>query len=457
MFTDRIGAVADAPEGEGAELLEQLHQALTRYVVFPSPEAVDAVTLWVAATHGQPAWEHAPRLPLVSPVKRCGKSRLLDVIEATCNAPLITVNASVAAVCRSISNDPPTLLVDEADTLFGSKKVAENNEDVRGILNAGHQRNRPYIRWDITTRTAEKYPTFAMACLASIGDLPDTIMDRSVVIRMRRRAPGEKVAPYRTRRDAPPLNELRDALHAWVRDHLDELEKAVPKMPLEDREGDTWEPLVAVADLAGGSWPSRARAAAETLTGAERTQEEETQAVGVQLLADLRDVFGTADALATRTILDRLHEIEESPWADWNKGKGLNARGLAGLLRAYGAKSKVVRIGEATPRGYERAALDDAWTRYLSATSATAQQTSEAAAQGRCTSVADDEPAIRNTPELQQQPDVADVADVAAPPSTNGQNAWVCAGCGHRVTAFVDMTNLPHPKCGGRFQADGAR
>src|SRR5438093_7452233 len=109
---------------EGAARLGELHAALCRYVVLPSGEAADAVTRWIAASHAQPAWEHAPRLAVVSPLKRCGKSRLLDVVAETCHAPLITVNATIAAVVRCLGDDPPTLLVDEADTLWGTKKQA---------------------------------------------------------------------------------------------------------------------------------------------------------------------------------------------------------------------------------------------------------------------------------------------------------------------------------------------
>ena len=212
--------VPPRPVIDGDVLLKEVHAACGRYVVFPSAEAHDAVVLWCAATHGQPAWEHAPRLTLTSPEKRCGKSRLMDIAETLCYQPLVTVNASTAAVVRSITDDPPTLMVDEADTIFGTKKAAENNEDVRGIINAGHQRNRPYVRWDITSRSRELCPTFAMVMLAAIGSLPDTIMDRAIDIRMRRRSPGEKVAPFRTRRDAPPFNSLRDQLHGWVRGNL---------------------------------------------------------------------------------------------------------------------------------------------------------------------------------------------------------------------------------------------
>ena len=180
----------------------------------------------------------APRLAVVSPLKRCGKSRLLDVVAETCR-PLITINATIAAVVRSIGRDPPTLLVDEADTLWGTRKQADHNEDLRGLLNAGHQRNRPMLRWDVTSRSAEQLDTFAMALLAAIGELPDTIMDRAVVVRMRRRAPGEQVKPYRTRRDAPPLHDLRQRLAAWARAQLRELQHATPAMPLEDRAADT--------------------------------------------------------------------------------------------------------------------------------------------------------------------------------------------------------------------------
>ena len=167
----------------------------------------------------RPAWNCAPRLDVTSPVKRCGKSRLLDIIEATCHDPLMTVNISPAALVRSIGDDPPTLLLDEADTVFGPK-AADNHEDLRGILNAGHSRNRPYIRWDMPARQPEHCPTFAMAALAGIGALPDTITDRAVVVKMRRRAPGEVVDRYRDRRDGAPLKELGERLGAWVRAHL---------------------------------------------------------------------------------------------------------------------------------------------------------------------------------------------------------------------------------------------
>jgi len=407
----------------GARLLDDLHAALTRYVVLPSPEATDAIVLWIAATHAAPAWNCAPRLDVTSPVKRCGKSRLLDIIEATCHDPLITVSISPAALVRSIGADPPTLLLDEADTVFGPK-AADNHEDLRGILNAGHSRNRPYIRWDVTTRSREYCPTFALAALAGIGDLPDTIADRAITVKMRRRAPGEEVDRYRDRRDGAPLRQLGKRLGEWVRAHLGELRDAEPDMPVEDRAADTWEPLIAVADLAGADWPARARKAAVVLTAEDDTD----TTLGARLLADLRDVFGGADTMHGETILGALHKISEAPWGDYF-GRPMNARDLARLLKPYGVSATDVKIDGVNKRGYRREHLHDPWTRYLppaeggsatSATSATPQVNDGGPVAGSTREVL---PATADPPLTCE---VAEVAEVADTPSPNG----LCTICG---------------------------
>ena len=298
----------DAPQetdpGAGAALLDELLAAMHRYVILPSTEATWAVALWIVATHAQPFWGHAPRLVIRAPEKRCGKSRLLDLVEATCHAPLITVNASPAAVYRSIgTGDPPTILLDEADTIFGGK-AGESNEDLRGLLNAGHQRNRPALRYDASRQCVEQIPTFAMAALAGIGAMPDTIEDRAVVVRMRRRAPGETVAPFREKRDRAPLRLLAERIHEWARGNADALLAAEPAMPVEDRAADTWEPLIAVADLAGDEWPDRARLAAVILTN--ERESNSTPGNGVRLLADCRTAFGDEPALHTTQLLGQV-------------------------------------------------------------------------------------------------------------------------------------------------------
>ncbi|MEU6130677.1 DUF3631 domain-containing protein [Saccharopolyspora sp. NPDC047091] len=349
-----------APARTGAALLDELHAALTRYVILPSPHALDAVVLWTAASHAQLAWAHAPRLVIRAPEKRCGKSRLLDVVEATCHDPFLTVNASPAAVYRSITEDPPTMLVDEADTIFGPN--ADGNEDLRGLLNAGHQRNRPAKRYDAATNRVESIPTFAMAALAGIGTMPDTIEDRAVVIRMRRRAPGEKVAPYRHRRDRPALLTLAERIAGWLRADLAHLERAEPPMPIEDRAADTWEPLIIVADHAGGDWPDRARQAALTLIAESQGDNEGT--LRTRLLVDCRTAFGDQYEIASGELIRQLNNDPEAPWRDYGS-QGLTQAKLARLLGEFDIRSGNVRFPDGSQsKGYRRADFLDAWTRY---------------------------------------------------------------------------------------------
>jgi hypothetical protein len=344
----------------GQNALDAVRAALATYVVLPSPQTADAVTLWIAATHAQPAWAHAPRLVIRGPEKRCGKSRLLDIVEATCHHPLITVNASPAAVYRSITDDPPTMLVDEADAIFGPK--ADANENLRGLLNAGHQRNRPAVRYDAASKRVITIPTFAMAALAGIGALPDTIEDRAVVIRMRRRTSDEQANPYRHRRDRPRLRALATQLNGWLRADLATLERAEPAMPMEDRAADTWEPLVAVADHAGGLWPDRARMAMLTLT-AEATDSHHLP-IRTRLLTDCRTAFGTDPAIPTAVLLDRLKAESDAPWLDYGPS-GLTAAKLSTLLRDYDIRPSNIRFPDGTQaKGYKRADFTDPWLRY---------------------------------------------------------------------------------------------
>ena len=252
MKLDDLDTAAD-----GAQVLDEAHKILTRYVVFPCPEAADAAALYAAATHAMPGLEFASRLVIKSPVKRCGKSRLLDVLAQLVHKPMATADISAAALVRSIPEDePPTIMLDEADAIFGKAlKGDEKAEHLRGILNAGFGRDRPYKRWDITTRSVEDCPTFAMAVLAGIGNMPDTIEDRAVILTLRRKSPAERAAKYRLRKDKPKVTAVGDRLAAWVTPNRDAIGEAEPAMPpgLNDRAEDVWEALIAIADLAGGS------------------------------------------------------------------------------------------------------------------------------------------------------------------------------------------------------------
>jgi Protein of unknown function (DUF3631) len=343
----------------GAALLDEVQAAVTRFCVLPSPETVDAVVLWIGTTHCVPAFDYAPRLVVRNAEKRSGKSRLLEIADVLCHQPLRVVNASVSYIFRSLGGDhPPTLLIDEADALFGTKIKADQNEDLRGLLNAGYQRGLSYGRTVGPTHVPTEFETFAMAALAGIGRMPDTVEDRAVVVQMRRRKPSEMVQPYRRRRDEPPLVELHDRLEASAATQHERLAKMLPDLPVEDRAADTWEPLVAIADAAGGSWPTRARWAAEVLT-AEADEHAGESSENIQLLVDIQTVFsdGAVSFMKSAVLCEQLRRMEDSPWSDLE----LNPSKLGKRLSDYG-----IRTGHntaRTERGYRRADFLDAFQR----------------------------------------------------------------------------------------------
>ncbi|WP_280314448.1 DUF3631 domain-containing protein [Nocardia wallacei] len=351
---------ADVPSG--AALLNDVRTAVRKYCVLPSEHAETAAVLWTVTTHLTSCFEYAPRLVARSPEKRSGKSRLLEVLDPLVYSPLRAVNATVAYIFRSLDTDPPpTLLFDECDTIFGSKKVAEQNEDLRGLLNAGFQRGLPFGRTVGPLHMPQEFETFAMAALAGIGRMPDTIEDRAVVIEMRRRKPSETVAPYRSRRDRPALDEIRGRLAEWadfIRVKLDGYEP--PDLGVEDRAADVWEPLIAVADMAGGEWPVSARAAAKAMT-TDAAEADAAMSSKMQLLADIRSVFADKKVsfLKSADLCKELCELEESPW----KGFDLNPSKLGHKLREYSIKTGHSTSG--TERGYRLEDFADAFERYL--------------------------------------------------------------------------------------------
>lgn len=203
-----------------------------------------------------------------------------------------------------------------------------------------------------------------MRAMAGLGNLPDTILSRSVIIRMRRRGPNEVVESYRRRLHAHEGHALRDRLATWAESILETID-TFPAMPegITDRPADVWESLLSVADAAGGPWPDLGRVAAVALVAA---AQEGPPSLGVRLLTDCRKVFidRQVDVLPTAELLNSLTLIDEAPWSDL-RGKPIDARRLANLLNPYGIKSKVVRIGASTPRGYAKTDFFDAWLRYL--------------------------------------------------------------------------------------------
>lgn len=357
-----------AASRDGAAALDDARAFIGRFCALPAEHAYTAVTLWAAHAWALDAFDSTPRLAFLSPEPGSGKTRALEVLTLLVPWPMHAVNATPAALFRSVA-DPATrrtILFDEIDTVFGPK--AQAHEELRGLLNAGHRRSGVAYRCvgEGTRQEVVAFPAYAGVALAGLGQLPDTILTRSVIIRMRRRAPHEHIEPFRARIHEPEGRKLGQQLGDWAVTVAEAMAGSWPEMPpgVTDRPADVWEPLLAVADAAGGPWPDRAREACTYLV---RVSANRGVSLGIRLLADLRAAFAGNRTMTTGDILAQLHDLEDAPWADL-KGAPLDARGLAGLLAPYEVKSTKVKVSGRSLQGYRADQLADAWARYLTPT-----------------------------------------------------------------------------------------
>jgi hypothetical protein len=339
----------------GAELLDDICKVIRQHVVLPDGSA-ETMALWAVHTHVFDCFNHSPRLAITSPEKGCGKTTALDVLREFVARPLPTSNVTASAVFRTIEIASPTLLIDEADTFL------KENEQLRGILNSGHRKGTPIIRTvgdDYEPRQFSRAP----AAIAMIGNLPSTLDDRSIAVRLRRRKPTERVQAFRSDR-AIDLHDLARKAARWAADHRAALCLADPDMgQLVNRVADNWRPLFAIADAAGGEWPKQARTIAHSSEA-----EKEDQSVRTMLLSDIRDIFiarPERDRISSSELASGLGLLEGRPWAEWRNGKPMTAAALARMLSPFGILPGTRRAGVETFKGYLYSDFEEAFSSYL--------------------------------------------------------------------------------------------
>ncbi len=356
---------------DGSSLLGELSQTFTKYAVLPEG-AADAVALWVMHTYTHSAARVSPILTLTSPDKRCGKTTFLSLIAAASHRALPASNISAAALFRATELWTPTLLIDEADTFL------RNSDELRGVINSGHTRDMAFVIRSVgDDNEPRKFTTWAPKAIALIGKMPPTLTDRSIVIKMRRKTPGEKAERVRLDK-MNGFTDIRRKCVRWAKDNVSRLSKADPDTPetLHDRAADNWRPLLAIAETAGGDWLDRAKKAITDLT-----DHEADDSAGVLLLADIREVLSKDNPkdgrISSANLAEYLAALEERPWPEWLHGKPITARQIAKLLKPFDIKPKNVRIDDKIPKGYELSQFNDAFTRYLPPQSATPLQTNK--------------------------------------------------------------------------------
>jgi len=345
-------------------LLRRLMELLSQYVVCSDAQRL-ALALWVVHTHSIAAADATPYLAITSAEKQSGKSRLLDLLSFLVARPWLAIEPSDAVLFRKVSKEMPTLLLDEIDAIFGPN--APHREPLRGLLNAGNRRGATVARCvgEGVNIDVKDFPVFSAKAFAGIGRLPETIADRSIRIRLRRRSKLEKLAPYRRQDAEKEAAALKRHVESWAKMHEAELRECQPVTPVElsDRAAEGWEPLLAIADLAGEEWPDGARRAAIELAARGLEQESSAQ---LELLSDIYAVFSRngKTRLTTARLLKELQTMPNSQWSDW-KGKPLTPHALARLLAEYEIRSHTFRVGDSVLHGYFREDFQDAFSRYV--------------------------------------------------------------------------------------------
>lgn len=358
---------------DGDDLLDQIEAELTRFLALPDGTPT-AISLWILLTYCLDAFDISPRLAVTSPEKQCGKTTTFKLVSLMSRRPLMSSNISPAAVFRAMEVAQPTLFIDEGDSFMDA------SEELRGILNSGHDREAAYvIRTVGDDYEPRQFSTWGAVAIAAIGSLPGTLADRSIPVAMRRSRPDERLETFR-KGDRPRLAELARMAWRWSLDNIEALESCDPQVPdsLYNRVADNWRPLLAIAEIAGGDWPARARQAAVTLSG----QREETS-IRTLLLSDIRDIIGDDDRITSSDLAARLAEMEDRPWPEFSKGKPITAARIARLLKDFGIRSDTIRFGPGTgdtAKGYKRETLRDAFSRYLPSQNVTTSQVNDSAA-----------------------------------------------------------------------------
>lgn len=345
---------AQAPPAEPATEMADL---IKLYCVMTDPE-VDAIVLWLIASYCMDDFRIFPKLALISPEKRCGKTTTLEVAKSMAKHGLMTSNMSAASIYRMSEKEQYTLLIDEADTFLTNRDA-----EINGLINSSHNKSAAKVTRCVgESHEAKVFSTWMPMVLASIGDLADTLMDRSIVINLRRKKSHELTEELPV--DLDKLNEpLCQTIAAWVEYNRSAIKHQSVQLPKvgNDRAGDNWLPLFKVAKVLGAAWQGRCETACRQLTV---TAEPE---LPTQLLRFLQVHFldSGCTRVTTSDLCGLLTGDDDGPWSSCNNGRAVTPHQVAKLLRPYGIRPKPFRMGDQTLRGYEKTQLEDAFERYL--------------------------------------------------------------------------------------------
>lgn len=345
-------------EVDGLELIDSLVQLIKKYIVVTHEEAI-AIAYWILQTYNVNMFTYAPRLLIISPEKRCGKSTLLRLLELLCYRAYPTGNCTASVLYKIIEKEQPTVLIDEADTFFG------NNSEIKNIINTGFQKRFGVARsCGKNFENIKQYNVFALMAVASINNLPDTIMDRGIKINMRRKLPTEHVELLRDRIVFDELNTIKQKCKRFMLDYGKQAgEHMITNVKgLNDRACDVWEGMIGIASIIGDE--ARLIKAAQQIT---LKNAEDTESLKNLLLKHILQIFINNHFfdVSSSELVSGLVEIEDSPWLEYNNGRAITPHKLAFLLKEYKITTFQKNVNGHNTKHYSFEAFADIFARYI--------------------------------------------------------------------------------------------
>ena len=342
---------------DGQELFTEVKNFISRYLILP-PGGLPVIAMWSIATWAVAAFDIVPYLLAHSPTRECGKTRLLEVIELLARKAFRAVSASEATIFRITEKEQPTMLLDEAEAL--SQKSDRSDAIIR-ILNDGFERGPGVPRCEGEKNEVRFFAVYGFKAIASIKRLWDTVEGRSIIIHMQRKSRTENVERFRRKKARREAHDIARRIARWVRDHIQVIESAQPDLPdfMGDREQDIWECLLAVALVIGEDVYYELIEAAKSLRC-----EDEDNSTRIQVIKDLKIIFGTKDKMFSETICEELWAMEDRRWPEYRNGKKITRNQLARLLKDFHTpnglpiRPQKVRIGLEVKQGYRRQWFD---------------------------------------------------------------------------------------------------
>ena len=362
---------ATTSDQEKEALVRDVESFISNFVIFTQPRTALVLALWAISTHIFDSFDCFPYLTVTSPTKQCGKTRLAEVLELLCAEPLRASNLSEAVLFRLVEKMSPTLIIDEAETLRDKK--SERAQAIVGLLNAGHRKGASSYRCVGPGHEVKSFRVFCPKMIIAIKNVPETVRDRSIAVQMQRKKRSDVVGRFIFNQVKRPGQELKERIAKVVSvctDDIEDVYKTYQPEFLADREAENWTPSFCLSSVLA---PRRLGELTETAIAFSKGKAafDADDSLGMRLLSDIQVILGNGEpdtlfgdkvaSIASNTLVAKLREQEEAPWA----GYDLSARRLAQLLKPFEVHPSQVRDGSSNVRGYAVGDFIPLFSRYL--------------------------------------------------------------------------------------------